>query len=146
MIVVQCSICSEAARVICTEQQAMTLSRTELQCWGCGGRAVTLSELAAVERGLLHSGTRELTYAETCRACSGQGLPSERACSRDAVESLLRNKQIHLIGGHSVSDTRFCLEWIEFDSGHRMYFGASTHGAIVYKIVEPKEPKCEPSP
>lgn len=75
---------------------------------------------------------------EMFRAQNGLGLPDEQVCDRVTVEELLRATPIRKVAGHDIQGARrFCLEWFELADGTKMYFGASTHGAIVYRITRP---------
>ena len=82
---------------------------------------------------------RMLEAKEAFQALQGLGLPEEQECSRDVIEGLLREHPIRKVSGHSVANTKtFCLEHLELWDGTRLDFGASTHGAVVYRIVRPK--------
>lgn len=81
---------------------------------------------------------RDLEAQELFRGMHGLGLPEEQICDAETVTKLLTEQKVKRVVGQQIRATaRFNLEYIEFESGHRMYFGASTHGALIYRITEP---------
>jgi hypothetical protein len=81
---------------------------------------------------------RDLEVQEMFQALHGMGLPEERVCTHDVVQDLLLNHKIRTVAGYDVPGTkRFCIEWIEFENGTKAYFGASAHGALIYRIANP---------
>jgi hypothetical protein len=91
-------------------------------------------EAAALQRMKL----RELTPEEMYSAQMGLGTPDEMQCDAATVRSLLGEQRIKKVSGFDVRGTsRFCLTEIDLEDGTRLYFGASTHGAVVYRIARP---------
>lgn len=108
-------------------------------CPSCGGKAAMRSG-ARADEAFAQGGrpVRVLEAAELFRAQYGLGLPEEQECSREVIEGYLRKYPIRKVAGHSIGGRRsFCLEFLELEDGTRLYFGASTHGAVVYRIARP---------
>lgn len=145
MLVAACQRCSLVFRVLGDFQELETLVGRQSSFWPdkyicgrCQGPTPVMSEQQAARLQMLGQETVELDPGEYFRALQGLGLPDEIECGRTAVEQLLRGQKVKRIAGHEVNKRkRFCLEWIEFEDGSRAYFGASSHGAIVYKITKP---------
>ena len=81
---------------------------------------------------------RTLEAQEMFRALSGVGLPEERQCKLKDIHDLLREQPIRKVAGHDIRGSEHCcLEWLELWDGTKVYFAASSHGAIIYRIVRP---------
>jgi hypothetical protein len=81
---------------------------------------------------------RELTPDEMFAAQLGLGTPDEMLCDLATVREVFSTKKVKRAVGQTVSGTsRTCLHLLEFEDGSRMFFGSSSHGAIVYRISRP---------
>lgn len=80
----------------------------------------------------------DVTPEEAFVAFNGLGLPSEQACSLQALRSLFVRQPVLQVHGRELQGTgRCCLDCIEFSDGSKVYFGASPQGAIAYRIAPP---------
>jgi len=148
MMLVVCgnlAICESVFRVLGDWQEVKTLVGPQSEFWPqgftcpkCGGPAQGVMEVDVNVNLLAGFTIRELEAQEMYRAQYGMGLPEELDCRREVVESLLREHPIKRVSGHEVPGaTRFILEYLELWDGSRVYFGASSHGAAVTRIVPP---------
>lgn len=82
--------------------------------------------------------TSILEAQEMFRAQMGLGLPDEQNCQRAVVEKIFRQQRIRRLAGHDIPGAMgFCIEFLEMEDGTRIYFCASSHGAVVYRISAP---------
>ena len=80
---------------------------------------------------------RELEAEDYFRFLMGVGLPEEHNCNLEALQEVFHKKHISKIVGHPISGTsRYCLEALELEDGTKIYFGASSHGATIYRITK----------
>lgn len=79
----------------------------------------------------------DLTTDEMYAALNGFGLPEEVQCSRRRVQEVLENTKIKKVVGRDTAAGRFVIDSILFEDNKRMYLGASSEGAVVYRISEP---------
>lgn len=79
----------------------------------------------------------DLTSGEAFQAFNGLGFPEERECGpiavRMAFQQAVETVNTRLIKG----TTRAVIDSIKFADGTTMYLGASSYGAIVYRISGP---------
>lgn len=80
---------------------------------------------------------RDLTPVEAYAALTaGVGLPEDRDCRKEIIEAVVKEIPIRRVGGQDVPGTnRFNIDYLELWDGTRLYFGASGHGAIIYRIT-----------
>jgi hypothetical protein len=79
-----------------------------------------------------------LNPMEAFVAFSGAGLPSEDECSSARVRGLLETKRVKSVVTRHIRGTSRCtLDCIELEDGTKLYLGASTHGACVYRVQSP---------
>lgn len=101
-------------------------------CPRCSEHMVFSTKL--LEPGRVH----DLTPHEAFICFSGAGLPEEGECSATFVHQLLTTKRIKDVQTRHVGGTNRCtLDHIEFEDGTKLYLGASTHGACVYRVQSP---------
>lgn len=82
----------------------------------------------------------DLAAEEAFAAFSGLGVPEERDCGPVAIEKAFA-KPIKKINSKIVpGSNRSVIYWIEFEDNTRMFFGASSYGAIVYRIAQRESP------
>lgn len=136
MIYLVCTACKEALRVSPGEPgEAEALLSEELKCWTCHGplEPVTCVQPQAASKLQCHDVTPQEAYA----VLYGLGLPSERDCSAAAVSLLL--EQRHVVKAHTTQirgSHRCVVDHLELDDGTKVYFGASAHGATVYRVAK----------
>lgn len=145
MIVILCTnaACQARFRVLGDPAEVATLVGDQSEFWPdryvcplCEGRAQCVSE-AEIDVSTLGP-VRDLEAMEMFQALNGVGLPEEMNCTQKNVAELLLHHRVVRIGGHDVRNTpRYALEWMDLDSGHRLFFAASSHGALVYRIRPP---------
>lgn len=143
MIVVVCTNieCRTIFRVIGDPHEVYSLIGEGSEWWPnkytcplCGQQATAEHESSIDLRGME---VRDLEVQEMFQALYGMGLPEEQVCTYDVLGKIFFNQRVQAIGGHAVSGTnRFCLEWLEFSDGTKMYFGASAHGALIYRVAK----------
>lgn len=80
----------------------------------------------------------DVTPMEAFVALSGAGLPEERDCGVTAVEKLFGEKRVKGVATRLIRNSNRCVvDHIEFEDGCKAYFGASSHGAVIYRISKP---------
>jgi len=144
MLIVPCLECFTAIRVLGEHDRVDPLVGEGSEFWpdrytcvACGRPCEGIAEIDATADALARMKVRELTAEEYYAALMGLGTPDEMVCDAVTVRELLRLK-IKKVSGHTVQGTtRFCLTEIEVENGVRLYLGASSHGAIVYRITRP---------
>ncbi len=144
MIIVPCLECYTAVRVLGEADRVHMLVGTKSEYWpdhytcvACGRSCEGILEIEATADALSRMKMRELTAEEYYAALQGLGTPDEMVCDAVTVRELLR-QPIKKVGGSTIAGTtRFCLTDIELESGVKLHFGASTHGAVVYRISRP---------
>lgn len=108
-------------------------------CPRCGARATGMHE-NFLPRGMQTSSIVDLTAEELLAALYGLGLPEERKTTLDEVKSYLIKEggNIRKVVGSDVAHTGRCvIDRIELMDGTKIYFGASAHGAVIYRVVHP---------
>ena len=140
MIVVVCLPCAVGYRVKGTDTN--TLLGPESDVWPHGFTCPNCSktaqgyledELSEAMYRLLH--IRDLTPIEGFSTLiAGVGLPEDRECNKEVIETLLRDYKIKVSGKNVPNTSRFNIDYMELSDGTRIYFGSSGHGAIVYRI------------
>lgn len=80
---------------------------------------------------------RDLTPVEAyATLIAGVGLPEDRDCRKEIIEQVVRETPIrHIVGKDVAGANRFNIDYMELWDGTRLYFGASGHGAIIYRIT-----------
>jgi hypothetical protein len=79
-----------------------------------------------------------LTPQEAFVAFAGGGLPEESECSAARVAQLLKGARVKDVTTRHIQGTSRCaLDSIELEDGTKLYLGASTHGASVYRVQAP---------
>jgi rubredoxin len=106
-------------------------------CPRCGARAAGAHE-DALPRGFQTVSIIDLTAEELLAALYALGLPEERKTALADVQGRLTKNWIAHVVGHDVAQTgRCCIDYLEMADGTKIYLGASTHGAVVYRVVSP---------
>jgi len=105
------------------------------KCPNCNGPAGAVYEIEVSPVQLKDFNIRELDAEDYFRFLMGVGLPEESDCSVEVLQQIFSKSKVKSIAGHRISGTkRFCVEWLEMEDGARLYFGASSHGATIYRI------------
>jgi len=145
MILILCTstACQARFRVLGDPLEVATLVGQESEFWRSGYRCpvceakcecVSENEVNVASLGPV----RDLEAAEMFQALHGVGLPEELVCTQKSVTDLLLQHRVVRVGGHEVRNTsRYCIEWLDLESGHRIFFAASSHGALIYRIRQP---------
>lgn len=136
--------CESVFRVLGDWAEVQTLVGPRSEFWPqgytcpkCGGPAQGAMESDIDPRVLAGFQIREVEAQEMYRAQYGMGLPEEMDCRREVIEQALRENPIRRVSGHEVAGAnRFVLEYLELWDGTKLYFGASSHGAIVTRVVK----------
>ena len=107
------------------------------KCPQCEGPASALYEIQINPNQFKDFHVRELDSEDYFRFLMGVGLPEETDCSIEALQKIFHDGTVKKIAGHRIPGAkRFCVEWVEMADGTRLYFGASSHGATIYRIVK----------
>lgn len=152
MIVVTCLPCAFVIRVM-PAQITETSSTQELRqlvgdlssfwpdqypCPRCGKMVRGIWESEADPRALQLMALQEATPQEAFAAFSGLGFPDEQHCSLATVLALLLEHPVRrLVGSDIAGAERAVVDSIELWDGTRLHFGASSYGAVVYRITRP---------
>lgn len=107
-------------------------------CVRCGKDTGAMLETCADPRILQAFTVRDLSPKEAFAALMGLGVPEEQQCSLASVSKLFQENRIVRVAGEDVPGAaRAVVDYLEFQSGARVYFGASPSGAVVYRIAPP---------
>jgi len=102
-------------------------------CARCDGTA----ELQATVEGPFATPV-DVSPGEALACLNGLGLPSERDCHGAYVSELLTSKRVTKVVTRSIPGARRCvIDHIDLEDGTKVYFGASTFGATVYRVTPP---------
>jgi hypothetical protein len=145
MILILCSKCALAIRVMGDADEIRPLVGDRSEFWPdkyicprCEERAVGCHELEASAADVERLRPRDLTPQEALAAFHGLGLPDEQLCNKALLESLLRQQPIRHIAARDIEGSRRCyLHHIELWDGTKIYLGAGSDGAVVYRIAHP---------
>lgn len=145
MIVVICPRCALALRIIGGSEEVHELVGERSEFWPdrypcprCGSLAVGCLELEAPAIELERLRVRDLTPQEALAAFHDLGLPDEQVCNKALLECLLREQPIRRIGAKDIDGARRCyLHHIELWDGTKIFFGAGSGGAVVYRVAPP---------
>lgn len=104
-------------------------------CPKCGAQAAGSHE-EDMPRAVQVSSIVDLTAEELYSALYGLGLPNENNATLEMVNTVIRGTSIKKVVGKDIPNTGRCMiDYIELFGGVRIYLGASTHGAVVYRVV-----------
>jgi len=146
MIVIPCLACNVCMRTMGDAAQVDHLvgERSgfwpdQYPCIHCGALCRGLREIEADPAALQKMHVLDLEPEELFAALNGLGTPAEHRCTEAAVLALLQSKVKRVVGREvqGQASTRFVLESMEFEDGHKMFFGAAPEGALVYRISKP---------
>lgn len=147
MILIVCNDgnCGTVTRVMGEQDQLLSLLGPGSEYWPdkfkcprCEGLSTAEFEANLDPAGVNARNFIELEVQEMFLVQMGMGTPEQRDCRPHIIAEMFKSKKVHKIHARVVPGTwRTILEIIEFDDGSKMYFGASTHGASVYRITAP---------
>lgn len=141
MILIICLHCRSALRVLDDAEEVHRLVGEQSEFWPdkypcatCEHNAKGMLEMYAVPKALEHFDVTTVTAAEAFAALHGLGLPKERDCKLLAVAEYLRGNSVSDVRGVTVNG-RAVVESITLSNGLCLHFGASSHGAVVYRVT-----------
>jgi len=77
----------------------------------------------------------DATTLEAFAAFSGAGVPTPLSMATETIKDLLLSQRIVRVEGRDIPGTdRSSLDTLELEDGTRLYLGASSHGAVVYRV------------
>jgi len=76
----------------------------------------------------------DLNPEEMFAAFHGLGMPAEREFGETVVRGAMNGAKIRKVHTRSVGKGRCCVDRIELEDGTTLYLGASTYGAVVYRM------------
>ena len=143
-LVLLCGHCGAIYRCLDTEGAVDILVGNRSEFWpdkylcpNCGGQ-ITGQHEEALPKGFHCDRAMDLRPQELLVAMLGMGLPEEHRTTIAEVSSLLLSSKIKSVRGSNIPNTTRCvLDYIELEDGTRIYTGASSHGATIYKITKP---------
>lgn len=144
MITIACTTCSKALNVIgeVTEVDVLLGQRSEYWpdkyvCFSCGSKAqgFLTPEISAAAMAKLDA--YDVSAQEAFAALNGLGLPSERVCCADVIVPLLEQLGLKVKGKELRGVQRYFLDELELPDGTKLHFGASPHGAAIYRVTKP---------
>ena len=145
MIVISCSTCALALRVMGDSDEVSSLVGERSDFWPdhypcpkCSAQAKcqTEREFLAGPQGEAH--LRDLTPAEAFAALNGLGFPEEHECTAVAIDLLLRSTPIRRVAGREIRGSRRSyIDHLELWDGTKIFLGAGPGGAVVYRIALP---------
>lgn len=108
------------------------------RCARCGEPIEASLEAQVAGTALARMQITNVTPAEALAASSGLGLPIERACTLEEVHELFQSRGVKRVVGANIQGTQRCiLDYLVLSDDTKIYFGASTDGATVYRITRP---------
>jgi len=140
MIIAVCLLCSRGFRVKGEDTSALLGPASDIwpdgfTCPVCTQPIRGYLENEVSEALLRILQIRDLTPIEGFSTLvAGVGLPEDRECRKEVVETLLRDYKIKVFGKDIPNTDRFNIDFMELLDGTRLYFGSSGHGAIIYRV------------
>ena len=148
MIVVTCLACELLIRVMpegesSDELEHLVGSRSDFwpdkyPCPRCGKNGQGLPEREVDTRVYQVMELRDVTPKEAFAIFNGMGFPDEQQCSMETLRTLLLEHPVRrVVGRDVVGMARSIVDHLELWDGSRVYLGAATEGAVVYRITRP---------
>lgn len=147
MILVACTTCGFTLRIEGSDEMELSglvgdLSEFYPDKYPCPGdgckahaRAFAPAEISA--RAATQLRVVDVTPQEAFAAFNGLGLPKERSCYIDEVRSMFEAGVKNISGKDLPGTTRCMVDHVELTDGTKIYFGASTEGATIYRVTRP---------
>lgn len=128
-----CSYCFTALRCLDGEE----LVDSQVNCPSCDSAMEEHAESRIDASLSAKLKIRDLTRTEfLCVACGGD-LPTDLECTVENVVAQLLGSPVRSVTARGVKGTaRSVLDCITLENGVRIYLGASSHGAVVYRIAQ----------
>ena len=146
MIFIACNKCNHALFVSGDEREVSILVGPNSDFWPDKYRCASCGTLGAQaclspEVDPVVLATRivsNVTAEEAFAALNGLGLPEERVCSEELIEALFERQGIKVKGRQLCGNLpRYILDSLTFADGTCVHLGASSYGAILYRVVKP---------
>ena len=144
MILFPCTHCGLVIRVMGDVDEINMLIGQNSEFWpdkyvcpACKNSTKAKHEAEFSGDALVVAKVRDLTAQEYFRTQFGMGLPEEQVCTRKVIDLLFAQPVKKIIGREIAGTGRFQLEELEFESGAKAYFGASSFGALIYRVTAP---------
>lgn len=141
--VVLCKWCGSVFRVL-ADDRTSTLVGQESEFWPdgyicpkCDAPGATGCDEKELPRFLQNPTIVDLTAQELYGALQGMGLPKDSSCLLADLQELFAAFGVIVHGADVPNTGRCALNYLEFPNGSRAYLGASSHGAVVYRILRP---------
>lgn len=107
------------------------------KCPSCEGQATAVYEGRVDPNEFQGFDIRSLEAADFFRFMMGVGLPEEMECQLEVLVEIFKAGKVAKLAGHPVRGSKhFCMDWMEMEDGTRLYFGASSHGATIFRITK----------
>lgn len=143
MIVIVCTRCRCALRVVGDVDESMTLLGPDSEfwpdkflCFRCNKPAHGFLENEVAFKTELE--VFEVSPQEAFAAIHGLGLPAEREVDKLVVSSLLAEQPIRRVACKDiVGGQRVVVDHIELWDGTKLHFSSSNAGAVIYRITRP---------
>ena len=151
MILVICLKCELAIRIM-PAQVLLPSSVQELEqlvgrrsefwpnrypCPKCEGVCTAILDTQADPQVMALLTVQDLTPQEAFSAFMGCGFPEEQSCSLERVQELLKQPVKQVIGTNVPGVERTLVDALELEDGTKLHFGASSDGAVIYRITKP---------
>lgn len=145
MILIVCTDCALAMRVEGAEAEldfcvgkSSGFWPDKYPCPECDKLCMGMLEMEAETDAVASLRVIDVTPSEAFAALNGLGFPSERMCTKEIVERLLKEHPIRKVSARDVQGAERCVvDHLELWDGSKMYFGPSSQGAVVYRITRP---------
>lgn len=110
---------------------------SQYKCTNCEGVATCVYEGQIDPNELKDFNIRELEAQDYFRFLMGVGLPEEQDCRLEELVKVFAAGKVAKLAGHNIKGSkRYCVDWLEMEDGTKLYFGASSHGATIFRIVK----------
>lgn len=131
-----CERCPFGLEVMGELKDVSDLRSSNQVCPECGGPCTKSKFIDQEARGART--IRRLNPQEAHLVFEGMGFPEERACVDEIVAQELTTKRVVTVRGVTIPNTaRTVVHELVLEDGTTMFFGASSHGAVVYRIRKP---------
>lgn len=145
MILMLCLPCGFGLRVNGEPAEVMAVVGPQSDLWPKGFRCARCEapieaflESQVAGAALAQMQITNVTPSEALAASNGLGLPVERACTLEEIHELFQSRGVKRVVGTNIPGTQRCiLDYLVLNDETKIYFGASTDGATVYRITRP---------
>lgn len=133
MYYVFCNVCKVALRLFPAEklETELLLMEDRHACPECHMELSIGEKIEGSKYELI-----DVTVKEAFAYIHGLGLPKEKNCSAEAVTELLKKRRVVQVDARQVRGSHRCvIDYLELEDGTKVYLGASSHGAVVFRVV-----------